>query len=213
MPTTRPGRSVLVLLLAALPLLWGTSATAHSALIDSTPEPDSTLETLPERIELTFNEPLNDISPAIIVRQDEETIAELEPEIDGPVASAASPTDLPPGDYDVVWRVVSGDGHPVSGTIPFTLTGEGDAPTEAAPEPTEESEPEPTATDDASTDETVTDDADPASAESTPWVVLGAVAVLAVAALALLLLRHRRSSTDETDDDASAGTTDPKDLP
>ncbi len=203
MPTTRPGRSVLVLLLAALPLLWGTSATAHSALIDSTPEPDSTLETLPERIELTFNEPLSDIGPAIIVRQGEETVAELEPEIDGPVAGADSPTDLPPGDYDVVWRVVSADGHPVSGTIPVTLTGEAGAPPEAAPEPTEDSEPGSTATDDASTDETVTDDADPASAESTPWVVLGAVAVLVLAGLVLLLLRRRRSSADDTSDPAA----------
>lgn len=201
MPTTRTGRSVLVLLLAALPLLWGTTATAHSALIDSTPEADSTLETLPERIELTFNEPLNDIGPAIIVRQGEETVAELEPRIDGPVASADSPTDLPPGDYDVVWRVVSGDGHPVSGTIAFTLTGDDEAqPAPGATDepPTGESSPEPTTTADDSIE-----DADPAAASSTPWVVLGAVAVLVLGGFVLLLLRRRR------DDRQEDRTTDP----
>lgn len=207
MPTTRTGRSVLVLLLAALPLLWGTSATAHSALIDSTPEPDSTLETLPERIELTFNEPLNDISPAIIVRQGEDTVAELEPQIDGSVASAESPTDLPPGDYDVVWRVVSADGHPVSGTIPFTLSGDASAPAETAPAPgadaTEETAPEPTPTDEAVAD----DDTEPAAASSTPWLILGAVAILALVALVLLLLRRRR----DTDEAASDETAEPKD--
>lgn len=211
MPTTRTGRSVLVLLLAALPLLWGTSATAHSALIDSTPETDSTLETLPERIELTFNEPLSDISPAIIVRQGEETVAELEPQIDGPVASAESPTDLPPGDYDVVWRVVSADGHPVSGTIPFTLSGDASAPAETAPDPgaetTEETAPEPTSTDEAVAD----DDTEPAAARSTPWLILGAVAILAIAALVLLLLRRRRDTDDASADTATGDTTDPKD--
>ncbi|MDQ1168716.1 hypothetical protein QE392_000520 [Microbacterium proteolyticum] len=29
-----------------------------------------------------------------------------------------------PGDYSVEWRAVSSDGHPVSGVIPFTSTGE-----------------------------------------------------------------------------------------
>ncbi|GAA2073779.1 hypothetical protein GCM10009821_10240 [Aeromicrobium halocynthiae] len=211
MPTTRTGRSVLVLLLATLPLLWGTSATAHSALIDSDPEADSSIEALPERITLTFNEPLNDIGPAMIVRQGEETVAELEPQIDGPVASAESPTDLPPGDYDVVWRVVSADGHPVSGTISFTLAGDASAPDETAPEPgsetTEETAPESAPTDEAVAD----DDTEPAAASSTPWLILGAVALLAAAALVLLLLRRRRDNDDTSDDTAAPTLTDPKD--
>lgn len=179
MTTTPRGRSVLVVLLALLPLLVVAPASAHSALIGSTPESGATIRSLPENIELRFNEPLSDISPAVILRSDDETVAELEPEIDGPVLRAAAPQDLPDGEYTVTWRVVSGDGHPIDGVVPFTLAGEGETEPAAAA-PTERTAP---------------------SAENESTAVALAIAapvVLLLAAGLVWFLRRRRSSPSPT---------------
>ena len=62
-PTLR-GRSVLLCLLTGLlVLLPGLAASAHSALIGSNPQTGSTVQALPEQLELRFNEPVSDISP------------------------------------------------------------------------------------------------------------------------------------------------------
>ena len=140
MPATPRGRLVAVALLVLLPLLAAAPATAHSALVGSTPEPGSTITALPDAVELRFNETLSDISPAVIVRRDGETVAPLAPRVDGTLLAADAPTDLPDGDYTLVWRVVSGDGHPIDGVVPFTISGAGVEA--AASAPTERTAPE-----------------------------------------------------------------------
>nr|WP_286216766.1 copper resistance protein CopC [Demequina sediminis] len=50
---------------------------------------------------------------------------------------------LPAGDFQVAWRSVSGDGHPVDGTFRFTV--------EAAPESASTSEPSPERADEGAT--------------------------------------------------------------
>ncbi len=174
MPTTRPGRWVLVVVLALPTLLTGGVASAHSALIGSNPEPGSVVRQLPDHVELRFNESLKEISPAAILRRDDETVATLEPEIDGPVLRAATPTDLDDGEYTLVWRVVSGDGHPIDGVVPFTLSASGEAPAVSAP----------------------TERTAPAANYSTPAVALAVAApVVLVLAAGVVLLRRRRCAT------------------
>ena len=193
MPTTPRGRSgLLVLLLALLPLAWGTSATAHSALIDSTPESGATLDALPEQVELRFNESLSSISPALIIRRDSTTVATLEPEIDGASLSGAPPSDLPDGDYTMVWRVVSGDGHPIDGVVPFTLGGTGREP--ASTSPTEEQTPDSAASSDTTAAET---------GWSTTSTIMAATVLLALLLTGVALLVRRRRTHP----------TNPKDLP
>jgi copper resistance protein C len=45
--------------------------------------------------------------------------------------------DAPPGNYEVAWRVTSGDGHPITGTFRFTAeaAGAGQVPPESGPPP------------------------------------------------------------------------------
>lgn len=196
------GRWVAVALFALLTLAVSAPAAAHSALIGSTPEPESTVEALPDDIELQFNESVSDISPAVILRRDGETVAELEPRIDGSTVRAAAPSeDLPDGDYTVVWRVVSADGHPIEGVVPFTLaSGSGDEP--AAPEPTTDASEDAgdAAADDAAAAGDSAEDSGPSSAVVVSAVAIG-LAVLAL--LALLVARRGRSgggpaSADDT---------------
>lgn len=134
-PTLR-GRSVLLCLLTGLlVLLPGLAASAHSALTGSNPTSGSTIRTLPEQLELRFNERVSDISPAMVLRRDGATVATLTPRVDGQRLVADAPQEqLPDGRYTLVWRVVSADGHPVDGVVAFTL---GDGSAQASPAPTE----------------------------------------------------------------------------
>lgn len=186
MTTTRQGRWGALLLVAALSFLTTSPAAAHSALIGSNPEPDSTIQQMPEDVELEFNESVSDISPAVVLRRDGETVAELDPVIDGSTVTAASPDDLTAGHYAIVWRVVSGDGHPIDGTIPFTLEGEADQ--EPQTEPTAEAD-QPEATSEAETEAAAAE----SDAGTTAGLVVAAVVAAAVlGALAWLLWRRRQ---------------------
>ncbi|MCL8250523.1 copper resistance protein CopC [Aeromicrobium fastidiosum] len=121
---------LLVALLSALPTA---GAWAHSALISSNPSTGTTISTLPGELELKFNDQLSDIAPALIVRRADKTVAVLQPRIDGTFMRADAPAEqLPDGSYQLVWRIVSGDGHPVNGVIPFRIGGDQE-PATAAP--------------------------------------------------------------------------------
>jgi len=52
------------------------------------------------------------------------------------------PSDLPPGEYSVAFRVVSADGHPVTGQITFSYDAVADTVDETPAEPTAEPTPE-----------------------------------------------------------------------
>jgi methionine-rich copper-binding protein CopC len=119
------------LVLGGTLLGFASAAQAHNYLVSSTPEAGEVLTTLPELFEITTNEPLLDSVGeggfALEVRDSAGlyygdgcvTIA-------GPsITTAAALGD--PGDYTVIWQVVSADGHTVSEEFPFTW-----APADAA---------------------------------------------------------------------------------
>ncbi len=180
MPSTLRGRSVsLVLLVAVLSVLPTAGAWAHSALISSNPSSGSAITALPGEIELRFNERLSDIAPALIVRHADQTVAILQPRIDGTSMRADAPGEqLPDGSYQLVWRVVSGDGHPVNGTIPFRIGGD-DEPATGAPAT---AQPQTTPT---------------SSTSTVPAIGLG---IALVVLLAVLLVRRRPTHTDTKED-------------
>jgi hypothetical protein len=55
------------------------------------------------------------------------------PDLDGPVVTQKLKGELSDGAYVIAYRVVSSDGHPIDGEIPFTVKG-------ATPSPTASSE-------------------------------------------------------------------------
>jgi methionine-rich copper-binding protein CopC len=109
----------LVLALAATPAL------AHSELRRSTPANGARLAAPPERIELTFNEPAQ-VTTLRLRGPDGAEIRLPEPLTlrATPVETARLPA-LGPGPHQLDWRAISADGHPVGGTIRFTILGGG----------------------------------------------------------------------------------------
>ncbi|MEU1385355.1 MULTISPECIES: copper resistance CopC family protein [unclassified Nonomuraea] len=126
--------AALTAILAALFVLGSaTPALAHDSLKSSDPAKGAEVEALDEvRLEFTAKVRM----PFVIVRGAGEAVfQEGKPEVDGAVVRQAVKGPLPGGKYTLAYRVVSSDGHPIEGEIPFTV--------KAAPAPS----PSATATD------------------------------------------------------------------
>lgn len=99
-------------------------ALAHADLILSTPDDGARLAEVPTEIELTFSE---DLLPETVVVSVEDSagmvIRVLDYEVDGADVIVTWPPGLSGSDYTVNYRVVSQDGHPVSGSLAFTVEG------------------------------------------------------------------------------------------
>ena len=114
-------RPVLILGIGALALLtYLGPAGAHSQLLSSDPTTGSVLAAAPTSVVLTFNEALLAETVAIAISDSSGAV------VSGTVASAVGavvtipwPADLSPDTYTVSYRVVSADGHPVTGSIDF----------------------------------------------------------------------------------------------
>ncbi|MDR5698667.1 copper resistance CopC family protein [Agromyces aerolatus] len=126
---TRPRRVRSTRAIAAAAALFGAMALAvagaaapaiaHDELLGSSPEPGAVLETAPEAVELTFSNDVIEVGTVIeVVDHHGEAIDVGATEVLGPEVSATLPSDLS-GEYQVRWRVVSSDGHPIEGTIDF----------------------------------------------------------------------------------------------
>ncbi|MER7133520.1 copper resistance CopC family protein [Streptosporangium saharense] len=105
-----------VLLVLAAP-----AALAHDQLRSSSPAKGASVAS-PERIELVFSARVH--FPAVVLRRADNTQAPLNaPRTEGPKVTADVTEPLTAGGYVIAWRVVSSDGHPIEGEIPFTVTG------------------------------------------------------------------------------------------
>ncbi|RCG28198.1 copper resistance protein CopC [Sphaerisporangium album] len=105
-------------------------ALAHTALKSSDPKKGATVETL-DKVTLTFTESVK--FPVVLVRDAEgRDHKDGKPKTDGPTVTQKVAGTLPSGKYTIAWRVVSEDGHPIEGEIPFTVK----APAASTPSPT-----------------------------------------------------------------------------
>lgn len=178
-------------------------ASAHDSLVHSTPEADQRLATPPESITLTYSGDLlvlgdsTEGAVVLVVDATGHDWATGEVDVDGRTVTALLDPGMPAAGYQVRWQVVSEDGHPISGVVPFTV---GDAEPMAASA---------SAGTDSSSDETVAPseggsnadpgDTDADAAEQTPTptddgprVLIVGIAGSAIAAVALLLFRFLR---------------------
>ena len=121
-------------------VLGGTSvAYGHASLTSSNPEDGSQLSAPPSFVELTFNEELlPDTVEIAVTTEAAGLIAGTEFATVGPTVQVTWPQNLPDDTYKVAYRVVSNDGHPITGAISFSYTGSG-APATVEPQ-TQESE-------------------------------------------------------------------------
>ena len=115
------GVAAAVLLSTVAPL----PASAHSTIVDSTPAEGETLTGLPTTFSVTANEDLLDVTGESagfalqVIGADGLHYERGCPVVDG--ATLAMPVSIgAAGEYELRYQVVSADGHPISGAIPFT---------------------------------------------------------------------------------------------
>ncbi|NGO15509.1 copper resistance protein CopC [Streptomyces sp. HC44] len=133
---------------AALAVLAVTApqAAAHTELDTSSPDANATLAGLPPRVTLTSSDAMTQKYAKIAVTApDGKPAATGEPQVSGKAVTLALDTGSPAGRYTVGYRVVSADGHPVSGSYTFTVQATGSSSpsprsTEAANAPARETE-------------------------------------------------------------------------
>jgi methionine-rich copper-binding protein CopC len=136
-------------------------AEAHDQLLSSDPAPGAVLAEAPAQVTLVFSDELLDLGGVIVVADAAGTDwAEGELNLDGTTATQALAPGAPAGAYQVRWRVVSSDGHPISDVVDYSV-GESAAPPIAAtalPTPAAEgTTPDPTETADAGSGTQATD--------------------------------------------------------
>jgi len=110
---------VTTLTLTALP------ATSHEQLVDQEPKPGQILEAGIAEVKLSFSDDLISLdnsagSEIVILDSNQNPVNNGCAVIDARTAIARADIDAP-GTYQVGWRVVSGDGHPISGSFSFVV--------------------------------------------------------------------------------------------
>ena len=137
--------AVVVAMFIAIPA----PAAAHAALATSNPVDGAQLDQMPSAVSITLNEKVR--TPAFLVVTDERDARVNSDQVqvgsDGKTVISEVLTDAGAGEYSMSYRVVSEDGHPVTGTIGFTV----DQPSSPSPaDPAQSPSPSPStpATDD-----------------------------------------------------------------
>lgn len=107
---------VAVILLAIAPVQ---AAWAHAQLLSSEPASEALLQVPPTELRMLFNEPISPLS-AKLVRPDATTL-DLTGKAEGGVTLTVPLPGLTEGTHILSWRVVSSDGHPVAGSLIFSV--------------------------------------------------------------------------------------------
>lgn len=178
---------------AALVLVAAAPASAHDELLTSDPAPGDAVAVAPEEIVLTFSSDVMSVGAAIIVADAVGTDwVGGDPVMDGTVVTVPLQSDMPESGYEVRWRVVSSDGHPISGIIPFTVGDAAPIVRESAP---------------ATSGDAGSENAQGATSDEQAWrplIVAASGAAFAAAAFALILILRRRSRPARLADDSTS---------
>ncbi|WKT89589.1 copper resistance protein CopC [Microbacterium maritypicum] len=179
-------------------------ASAHDNLVASSPASGEQLALPPEQVTLQFSASIfTDGAEVVLNDSAGKNWIEGPLTINGPEVTANIAPGMPAGSYEVIWKVVSADGHPISEAIPFSVL-EGapvasptPTPTPVATEETEEASPTPTAT------PTETNGAEGPEAWQIGLIISSVVLALGGIAIAVILITRRRSAVskqEESDD-------------
>ena len=97
-------------------------APAHSALVSVVPADQAVLDSGPTELVLTFNEDINPRFVQVALTRSGSVVPTEAATVSGRVVRSAL-TAPGPGGYRMAYRVVSADGHPISGETSFTVRG------------------------------------------------------------------------------------------
>lgn len=194
-------RAFLLIVSLFLVVLMPGVAQAHSQLVSTSPEDGSVLSQAPTEVVFEFNEPLlPDFLNFIAVDASGQTTELVVTAVQDATATLAWPAAFPGGDWKVEYRIVSEDGHPVSGAISFSYPATSPSPTSAAPTsaspaPTSAS-PAPTSASPETPSAVPSPTASPASdstgGSNTAWIIAGVgVGILVIIAVVGVIARRR----------------------
>lgn len=184
---------VAALLCIGIGLVAAPPASAHDQLISSNPTDGQRFSVAPSTISLTFSAKLLSLGFEVrVVDAASKNWSKGSAVQTGDSLNQALSVGMPDGEYQVRWRVVSSDGHPINGSFSF-LVGK-DAKAGSIPDTVAQQEAAPSGV--ASTAESAGDSSAPA------WVlpaILGAAAGLAlyVAYLVASAVRRRSHTTED----------------
>ncbi len=182
-------------LLGVLSLAIASPAWAHDELIGASPSANAQVDAVPSAITMTFSGVLIDqpgATQVVVTDAAGTSLTAGTPTLDGTrltqqLAGTAS------GPVTVIWRVVSSDGHPVSGQYTFTVAGAAsDATPGATSTPATPATPGATASPSAA----VPISAD-AGVPAFVWALLGIVALAALGGLVAVLVRRARATPED----------------
>ncbi|ALV33193.1 copper resistance CopC family protein [Streptomyces sp. CdTB01] len=176
-----PAAAVTVLAVAA------PQAAAHTELDTASPGASAALAGLPPRVTLAFSDAMTQkYAKVAVTGPDGDSAAAGGVEVQGRTVTLPLDAGSPPGRYTVGYRVVSADGHPVSGSYTFTVR--------ATESPASPPSPSPRAVESDEAPETAATDADEeSSGANTSAVVGGGTLVLVLAAMGAYAARRRRA--------------------
>ncbi len=114
-----------ILALVTSVTLTALPATSHEQLVDQEPKSGQVLEAGIAEVRLSFSDDLISLdnsagSEIVILDENQNPVNNGCAVIDARTAIARADIDTP-GTYQVGWRVVSGDGHPISGSFSFVV--------------------------------------------------------------------------------------------
>jgi methionine-rich copper-binding protein CopC len=183
MPRFRRVLAISSLVLLAIVGLAAAPASAHSKLVSTSPVDGSVLDAPPTSVEFIFDETLLAGTETISINDEQGNVIVTAPAtVDADTISLPWPASASEGVFQVAYRVVSGDGHPVTGAITITIAASAtssNAPASALPSST----PEPTTT-----------PSEPPRGVAGSLVVIVALGVLVLAVVAGVTLSRRRRS-------------------
>jgi methionine-rich copper-binding protein CopC len=166
---------------AVLTLLTAGAASAHTSLIGSTPSDGARLARGPAEIRLLLEDPVRPgLSTVVVTGPDGADVTARAPEVHRNEVVQRLRPDVPEGTYRVVYRVVSTDGHTLSGTTGFSVSGLPPAATMQRL---------------ATSAQTQT----PTAASSSTLPLTSSMAAGAVLVTAVVAMRRRRTSEQEHD--------------
>jgi len=123
-------RALIACLIAGAAVLsTAAPAAAHNALISSDPKDKASLEVGPSTVTLTFDQDVQGGEKINTISVVDSTGGHYEVAGDPTIKDNAVSTQVNPlgkaGQYKIGYRILSADGHPVSGELTFTLTKDG----------------------------------------------------------------------------------------
>jgi copper transport protein len=118
---TRHGKSVVACFIALLIVVaHAGEACAHASLVKASPADGAVVPVAPAALSLTFNEP---VSPLVIrlIGPDGAPIVPRTVVGEDNTVTVTAPANLQRGTHVLSWRVISADGHPVGGSLMFSI--------------------------------------------------------------------------------------------